>query len=168
MLKLSEPRLCESVFRRELPELDFLSAPGETTWLEFTLRAGGWVNPDWVRGMERTDRLRKERDMRLELEAEAARERRDREHWRARARLESDLTSRIGREHIEATYDACVVSWRTSILNDGGPMTCDREHFLLLSAVEVPEISRAIVDMCRHVTEMGRFQAAADEAIEKN
>ena len=143
-------------FRRDLPE--FL-ADGAPCFIEIHARPGGPINPDYVARMEAVALRGRIADRKL------AREDDDKAHVEA----EHAGRRQIGREMIGAAYDACVIEWRSNIMDGDAPIVCDRERFMALAdLVGAPEISRAIAEFHAEVIAAGRAVAEADRDTEKN
>lgn len=159
MLKLKKPNLSDMTFRREFPEhLAYLASDGPA-YIEIICRAGGYLNPKLQR---LNDEIELHRNVRTFEMIEISK---DRTKY---AEASNKLAKEIGRMRFEAFYDACVVSWATNIENDGGPMPCDKDHFVALADVKIDEISNFFVEFARYVEDVTKFVAKADEETEKN
>lgn len=159
MLNLKKPNLSDMTFRRDFPEkLDYLASDG-SAYIEIKCRAGGYLNPKLQKLNEQIELHRNVKSFEM---VEFAKD-------RARyATASTELAEEIGRMRFEAFYDACVVEWSTNIENNGGPMVCDKEHFVALANVKIAEISNYFVDFARYVEDMTNFVSKADEETEKN
>ena len=158
MLKLSQPKMSDQIFRRDFSsDLDFLS--GETTFIEIKCRAGGWLNTDLIK-------LRDEAELNRQIKTmQAADHVKDRERF---TRETSEISKAVGKMQFEALFDACVVAWNTNIQNDGKDMKCDKDHFMALAEVRIEEISKYFLDFAEYVDNLANFIAEADKETEKN
>ena len=83
--------------------------------------------------------------------------------------LTDGLRDAIGREMMGVLYDACVIEWRSNIVDGDAPITCDRERFLALAdVVAVPEIASALREFAEEAIRVGKAIAEDDEQTEKN
>lgn len=159
MLKLKQPKLSDMKFRREFPEqLDYLADEGRA-YIEITCRAGGYLNPKL---QKLNDEIELHRNVKSFEMVDMAK---DRAKY---AEASNKLADEIGRMRFAAFYDACVVEWSTNIENNGGPMVCDKEHFLALADVKIAEISSYFLDFAKYVEDLTNFVRRADEETEKN
>lgn len=155
MLKLEQRELPTVVFRRDLPE--FL-AKGPC-FIEFEARAGGAINTAYGRAVEQmTTRANVLDAKRAEItDAEA------------RVKQRTADAEEVGELRLMALYDACVIKWRSNILSDGLPITCDRETFGELIKVKgVPELAAALLDLEREVLSAGVIVKQEQDATVKN
>lgn len=154
-MKLPERELPLVTFRRRLP--DYL-AGGKECFLEVEARAGGAVNPAYVAGAEAI--AMKARVM----DAQVARIADDAERLEAgRANALQIVAARFALIH-----DACVIGWRSNILDDDRPVEATRANFLALADVRVPEISAAMVALEKAILDAGADMLKAHEALLKN
>lgn len=159
MLNLKKPNMSDMTFRRELSsELDYLADSGRA-YIEIKCRAGGYLNPELQKLNEQID-LR--RNVLTYSMIDIAK---DREKY---AKASSEMAREIGEMRFKAFYDACVVEWSTNIQNEGGPMKCDRDHFLALADAGIDEISDYFVEFTKYVDEVSNFIHKSDEETEKN
>lgn len=143
-------------FRRELPAW---LADGEPCFIEVDARPGGPINPEFVARMEQVVMRGQILNRRLGREEDD------------RAYVEADRNGRreMGAEVIAATYDACVIEWRSNIVDGDAPIICDRERFLGLAEITgVPEIKAAITDFNAAVMDAGKVVTEEDAKTEKN
>lgn len=157
MLKLPARELPAVTFRADLP--DYL-AGGKSCFIEVDARAAGQINLAYAQALDRQQQrlriLAMQRD-KLKGEPEAYVKAQDRDH------------EELGLMAVAAIYDACVIEWRSNILNDGQPITCDRETFLALAKVrDVPEISTALQDLRRQCIEAGNILKQHQDDTVKN
>lgn len=138
-------------FRRDLP--DWL-ADGEPCFIEIDARAGGPINPDFVARMEQVELRGRVVERKLKREGEDE----------AYVKAERAGVKSMGQGMFAAIYDACVIEWRSNIVDGDAPITCDRERFLALAELQgVPEIGAALIDFQREVIAAGKA-ASEDEA----
>lgn len=155
MVKLARREIPVVTFRRDLPAY---LAGGEPAYIEVDARAGGSVNPVWTEGAEQITIRARIMDAKSEQITDP--------EGKVRQRHKDALA--IGRDRFGLLYDACVIEWRSNILDDGKPIECTRATFMALLDERVPELARAFADLEREVTEAGRAVIEADRAIEKN
>lgn len=154
-LKLRKREIPVVSFRRDLP--DWL-ADGAPCFIEIDGRAGGLVNPEYVAGMEQMGLRAQVMDRkagRIEDDAEFVE--------RNRANIRETMRHRLG-----VLYDACVIDWRSNIINDDAPITCSRENFLALAEVKVPEIAMALKAFEAECLKAGKIIHKADEELAGN
>ena len=155
-LKLRPRDIPHFTFRRDLPEY---LADGSACYIEIDARAGGPLNPGYVTGMDAVGSRGKVMDRKLKAEG-------DPEKYVDLERRERDA---IGREMMGVLYDACVIEWRSNIVDGDAPITCDRERFLALAdVVAVPEIASALREFAEEAIRVGKAIAEDDEQTEKN
>jgi len=142
MLKLKSRDLPLIMFRREMPA--FLGPDGETCYIEIDARAGGAVNPAYQAKLEQLGKLARvmqKKVVKITNEDE-------------QVDFEFDGTIDLNLKWFGVIYDTCVIEWRSNIINDDAPIVCNRENFLALTEVRVPELAKALAD----------FKAATEEA----
>lgn len=148
-------------FRRDLP--DFLS-DGAPCFIEIDARPGGAVNPVYMAGM---DNLRLKQQI-IDRQYAARQDEKDADEIaRIEQRHEAGIRAFL-RDRAALLYDACVIEWRSNILDGKAPIVCDRERFLGLFEARVPEIATALVEFEVECLEAGRIVAQRDEDLEKN
>lgn len=68
-----------------------------------------------------------------------------------------------------AIYDECVVSWATNLEDrETGPVTADRDTFIALHGIALPEMKAAMMDLQTALLEAGAKVLAETEAAIKN
>jgi hypothetical protein len=160
-LKLKSRELPAVEFRAVLPEY---LGPGGECFVEVDARAGGPINPAYIKGGE---------DLALRARVMDRKSRKiesDEEFVKADSRNAED----INRGRFGILYDACVIEWRSNIQteNDKGEVTnitCDRDTFLALYEQRgVPELATAMIRLEREILDAGKAIAEDDEETAKN
>ena len=155
-MKLPRREMPVVTFRRELPA--FL-AGGDPCFIYVEARAGGVINMAYVQAME---------DLRMRA---AILDKRREEVKDPAALIEArhaDATA-IAIARFAALFDACVIEWKTNMLDDGKPMACTRENFIaLFEEKAVPELSTALLALEVEVLSAGKIVAAEQDATLKN
>lgn len=160
-LKLKSRELPAVEFRAVLPEY---LGPGGECFIEVDARAGGPINPAYIKGGED-----------LALRARVM-DRKSRKIESDEAYVETDHKNAksINRSRFGVLYDACVIEWRSNIQTEGDDgevtdITCDRDTFLALFEQRgVPELATAMIRLEREVLEAGKAIADDDEETAKN
>lgn len=155
-LKLNSREIPLVNFRRVLPA--FLGPDGEECFIEVDARAGGAVNQPYLHAAEKlllTARVMDRKNGKIEDDKKAV-------------QAQFDATRDVTRRRFGVIYDACVIEWRSNILDGGDPIKCDRENFIELTEAKVPEISAAMTDLEREILEAGKIVLDETEGLEKN
>lgn len=158
-MKLRTPDLIAVPFERELGDDYRYLAGGKPPTLKFACKAGGYLNPALQDAMEQIAVTRKAAQMEImDLEGEA------------KAKATNDLYSRLGAARFSAIYDHCIESWETNIIDDetSQPLKADADSFMLLATAEIPDISKAFLELASHVESLSQFIRKDDEETEKN
>lgn len=161
MLKLKSRELPAVEFRAVLPEY---LGPGGECFIEVDARAGGPINPAYIKGGED-----------LALRARVM-DRKSRKIEDDQAFIEADHRNAegINRGRFGILYDACVIEWRSNIQTEGddgevSSITCDRDTFLALFEQRgVPELATAMIRLEREVLDAGRLIEEDDKETVKN
>jgi hypothetical protein len=158
LMKLLSREIPAVNFKRSLPS--FLAA-GAECYIEIGGRAAGAVNPLYVAGSDalmQKARIADRKNDRLKDDDEAFVKARD---HAARA---------IGRERFGLLYDACVIEWRTNIINaeTNLPIECSRDTFLDLADQRIKEISDALLAFERECLDAGAAVLKEAKDTEKN
>jgi len=155
MLKLPSREIPMVQFRRELPEY---LAGGKPCFIEVDARAAGVVNLEYMAGIEENVVLARISGRRSEKMDDPAQQ----------VRAEHAGTMAAIRGRFAVLHDACIIAWRCNILSDGAPIACDRDTFLALAEVRVPEIAAAIADLERECILAGELVKEDQDATVKN
>lgn len=155
-MKLQQREIPLVTFRRDLP--DFL-AGGEPCYIEIEARAGGYVNPAYVKAMEDLQiaaRIMDRKRAALENDPEAF------------VRAAHDDPRVIGRMRFGVLYDTCILAWRTNILDDGKPAETTRANFIALAEAPVGEIATMLFDLEKEIIAAGNLLKEDQDATVKN
>jgi hypothetical protein len=158
-MKLRKPDLLTVDFRRELADEFSYLTDGETPYLAFKCKAGGYLNPQLQESIENI-RLRRKM-ARLDF-VDLPRD--------EQVAKSDSLDRELGRARFESLYDYCVDSWETNFIDDetGNPITPTRESFMLLADAEVPGIAAVLLELASYVEKSSNFIRKIDEESEKN
>lgn len=155
-MKLETRELPTVVFRRTLP--GYL-AKADQAFIEFEARAGGAINPAYVRAMDA---------MQLRAQVLDAK-RRDIKDAEAQVEARNRDMEEIGVLRFTALYDSCVIAWKTDILDDGVPMIANRANFIELCHIRaVPELTAALMEFEAECLKAGEIVKQAQDATVKN
>lgn len=154
-LKLPVRSLPTVQIKHKLP--DYL-AGGKECYVEIDARPGGPVNPAFAAGMDNVLIQARTRMKQLEAITDPAESvAKDLEFSRATAR-----------DRIAVLHDACVIEWRSNILNDGLPIECTRDNFIALSEARVPEVAELFSVLLKAVLQAGKDIQKEQAATVKN
>lgn len=156
MLNLRKRDIPSVKFRRELP--DFL-ADGKPCFIDIEARAAGPINIAYFEGMERVALNANVMDRAV------GRIKDDDDQFVSQnnRNMKTVILSRFG-----VLYDACVIEWKTNILDGDKPVESTRENFMALCEAKIPEIANAISDFELACLEAGETTEKEDGETVKN
>jgi len=158
-MKLKQPETATAVFHRDLsPDMAYL-ADGAIPYITISSKVGGYLNPDLMNARDKLDLRRRVAAMELADKAKL-------DYVAA-----MDKTTRTdGEDRFAAIYDFCVTEWKTNIIDDasGEAIEANKDNFLGLAGVRVPEIAAAFTAFARYVDDVANYVRKADEETEKN
>lgn len=132
--------------------------PKGAAFIEIDARPAGRINTAFMAAREEVILSHPLRDLR-----EVARE---------REVTPDDIRSvrAFNRAWVAMTYDTCVITWRTNMIDDATmqPLTCDAATFLELAEMPVDEMAAAFLRFQADLQEAGEKAIAETEATIKN
>jgi hypothetical protein len=159
-LKLKKRALPSVKFERDNLPVELADEGAEACFIKIEARAAGPINPEYVSAIE--DVSLNIRVMRAKSEAKDDPE--------DRVRFEDKGVREAMRQRCAALYDSCVISWETNVADAGTdkPIAPNRDNFLALFDVRIPEIADALSEFERECVEAGQIIADEDEETGKN
>lgn len=158
-MELNTPKTVTLEARADLPDyLAYLAGPGQDAFISATMKPGGFLNPGYIEAMERLETKERVAIMSLRPELTPA----------ERSAKIAAIKRKTGAGAAEAIYDECVVKWETNIQNGGEAMVCDRENFLAMAQLRIPEIRDWFKALHDFATDAARYVAEDDGETEKN